>query len=345
MFLISSSDGNGDDPLAFPSTSSAGSNASATEEDIDKLSEMFPNETRKELENCLKVQGTLRQAVTTLLQSKTSLELSDDDSDLMDSVFEGPRSLSEELHDLPKNFDNGQKEKLKVDEEDLLNDAMTYYKDSDFNPSKRLRIVYTGQAAADTGGVVRHFYTQLLTGITETFFQGKEYCSPIYNSDTVASGLMKLVGTIIVHSILQGGPGLPVFSPGIYYYLATGNVEEAIDGLAVIDCSLEMRDFISKVINNLQYDTTHYFYFPNQLFCPRVPVTKRTKQRLNNKLQENNRSQRQYNVKSVVYCYTRHSPSQTFAVWKRRFMSLLVFLSKFPSPYPYNPIISFLTTF
>lgn len=277
MFLISSSDGNGDDPLAFPSTSSAGSNASATEEDIDKLSEMFPNETRKELENCLTVQGTLRQAVTTLLQSKTSLELSDDDSDLMDSVFEGPRSLSEELHDLQKNFDNGQKEKLKVDEEDLLNDAMTYYKDSDFNPSKRLRIVYTGQAAADTGGVVRHFYTQLLTAITETFFQGKEYCSPIYNSDTVASGLMKLVGTIIVHSILQGGPGLPVFSPGIYYYLATGNVEEAIDGLAVIDCSLEMRDFISKVINNLQYDTTHYFYFPNQTVLSSCTSNKKNK--------------------------------------------------------------------
>ena len=99
--------------------------------------------------------------------------------------------------------------------------------------------------------------------ITNTFFQGEEYRSPIYNSDTAASGLMKLVGTIIVHSILQGGPGLPVFSPGIYYYLAKGNAEEAMENLTVIDCSLEMRDFISKVINNLQYEHD-IFCFPNK---------------------------------------------------------------------------------
>lgn len=48
----------------------------------------------------------------------------------MTSIFKGPLgslllsqcSLSEELH-----FNNGPKEKLKVDEEDLLNDAITYY--------------------------------------------------------------------------------------------------------------------------------------------------------------------------------------------------------------------------
>ena len=52
---------------------------------------------------------------------------------------------------------------------------------------------------------MHHFYTQLPTVITDRFFQGEEYCTPIYNSDTAASGLMKFVGTIIVHSILQGG--------------------------------------------------------------------------------------------------------------------------------------------
>ena len=260
--------------MTLPSTSSAGPNTSTActaEEDIDKLAEMFPSESRKDLQNCLKLQGSVDQAVMTLLQPRTFPELSDDDSELMNAVFkqssgslhDSQRSLIDELHDLQKKFDNGPKEKLKVDEEDVLNDAITYYKDPDFNPSKRLRIVYTGQPAADTGGVVRHFYTQLLTVITDTFFQGEEYRSPIYNSDTAASGLMNFVGTIIVHSILQGGPGLPVFSPGIYYYLAKGNVEEAMESLTVIDCSLEMRDFISKVRNNLQYERDT-FYFPNQ---------------------------------------------------------------------------------
>jgi len=196
----------------------------------------------------LKDVGSVSQAVATLLEPQTSLVLSDDDDDLdlTESVF-GPISLSEELHNLQKNFDS-QKEKLKVDEEDIMNDAMTYYKDSDFDPKKRLRIVYNGQPAADTGGVVRHFYTQLLLTITDTFFQGEEYRTPIYNSDTVACGLMKLVGTIIVHSILQGGPGLPVFSPGIYYYLAKGDGKEVMESLSVDDCSLEMKDVILKVI-------------------------------------------------------------------------------------------------
>jgi len=52
---------------------------------------------------------------------------------------------------------------------------------------------------------------------------------------------MKLVDTIIVHSILQGGPGVPIFSPGIYYYLAKGDVEEALKGLTVTDCSLQIK--------------------------------------------------------------------------------------------------------
>ena len=143
-------------------------------------------------------------------------------------------TLHNELQNLQRNFDEGPKEKLKVD------------KDSKFNPAKKLRIVYTGQPAVDTGGVMRQFYTELLAQIAKTFFEGEEYCIPVYNSSTVASGLMKLVGTIVVHSILQGGPGLPIFSPGIYNYLAGGNVDETIKCLTIIDCSLQMRNFIKK---------------------------------------------------------------------------------------------------
>ncbi|XP_028516404.1 uncharacterized protein LOC114575542 [Exaiptasia diaphana] len=247
FFNESNSSDEDDSVLPSKSTKAKVAKVSDQDEDLEKLSEMFPSETRSDLQNCLKEAGSVTQAIMTLLQPKTSLMISsDDDLDLSESAF-GPPSLSEEIYNLQKNFDIGQKEKLKVDEEDILNDAMTYYKDSDFNPSKRLRIVYNGQPAADTGGVVLHFYTQLLIAITGTFFQGDEYRMPIYNSETVACGLMKLVGTIIVHSILQGGPGFPVFSPGIYYYLAKGDVKEAMEVLSVDDCSLETRHIISKI--------------------------------------------------------------------------------------------------
>lgn len=74
-----------------------------------------------------------------------------------------------ELQSLQNNFSLGEKVKRKVDEEDLLQDAMSYYKDIEFDPKKRLRVLYRGQAAADTGGVIRQFYTQLLNAISNTF--------------------------------------------------------------------------------------------------------------------------------------------------------------------------------
>ena len=61
-------------------------------------------------------------------------------------------NLRSELQNLEKNFSQGQREKLKIDEEDIMNDAMAYYKDKDFDPRKKLRILYKEQAAADTGG-------------------------------------------------------------------------------------------------------------------------------------------------------------------------------------------------
>ena len=43
------------------------------------------------------------------------------------------------LKELEKGL-NQEKEKLKVDEDDILSDAMSYYKQLDFDPKKRLQI-------------------------------------------------------------------------------------------------------------------------------------------------------------------------------------------------------------
>ena len=103
------------------------------------------------------------------------------------------------------------------------------------------------------GGVIRQFYTQLLKVIADTFFQGDTYRSPVYNCDMVASGVMKLVGTIIVHSVLQGGPGFPIFSPGVYNYLAKGKLNEVMEAITIKDCSSHMEHFITKVMENKTY--------------------------------------------------------------------------------------------
>ena len=143
---------------------------------------------------------------------------------------------------------SAEKVKLKIDEEDLLENAMVYYKVEEFDPTKRLTIVYSGQSPADTEGVVRQFYTLLLCAVSkQQFFQGLDYRTPIYSSDVAAAGVMKLVGVMVVHSILQGGTGFPIFSPAVYNYLCKGALQEAVKTMITDDCSLHMQDLITKV--------------------------------------------------------------------------------------------------
>ena len=114
-----------------------------------------------------------------------------------------------------------------------MNDAMAYYKDAKFDPKKKLRVISNEQPAADTGGVTRQFFNQLLHLLSVEFFHRDDYKIPIYNSHVVASGMMMLEGKIIVQSILQEGPGLLIFSPSVYHYLATRDVDGAIQKMTM----------------------------------------------------------------------------------------------------------------
>ena len=110
-------------------------------EQINQLIEMFPDSTREDISTSLAVHGTVARAALSLSTTLTN-DKDDSDSDLAEPVFPPrgsdyrPASLSGLLEDLKDNMSNG-REKLKVDEEDLLNDAMAYYKDENFDPKKK----------------------------------------------------------------------------------------------------------------------------------------------------------------------------------------------------------------
>ena len=126
--------------------------------------------------------------------------------------------------------------KVKIEEEDILNDSLAHYKCPEFDVKKKLRIQFKGQPAVDTGGVTREFYTKLFQVIGKMFFQGGKYKGPVYSADIVASGLMRYFGNVIVHSILQGGPGFPVLSPSVYCQTASGNIDAAVAKMNYGDC-------------------------------------------------------------------------------------------------------------
>ena len=73
---------------------------------------------------------------------------------------------------------------------------MSYYKQLDFDPKKRLQIQYRGQPAVDTGGVTRQFFTKSLEVVCDKFFSGSVYKSPIYSPNIAASAIMRHLGTV-----------------------------------------------------------------------------------------------------------------------------------------------------
>ena len=63
------------------------------------------------------------------------------------------------------------------------------------------------------------------------FFEGDYdagYLLPAINHDDILSGQFKMLGRIILHSILMEGPGFPLLPQPIYHYLVHGTVESTM---------------------------------------------------------------------------------------------------------------------
>ena len=51
--------------------------------------------------------------------------------------------------------------KLRIDVDDIVSDAIAFYKRSDFDPFCPIRVSFNRQPAVDTGGVKCQFFTEL----------------------------------------------------------------------------------------------------------------------------------------------------------------------------------------
>ena len=207
------------DSDGLPSTSS-GASAMGQERSLVVLKEMFPETEEEELKLAFACSSSLQEAASFLADRSSSPELESQSPHMCLEL------LIEELKG--KMNDAFDRKKLRVDEEDLVADAVAFYKRPDFDPKASVRVVYSGQPASDTGGVSRHFFSDLLHRLAEIYFSGERRKVPLYNTDILISGLIKIIGTIIVHSVLHGGPGFPFFSLALYWYITTGSVDAAI---------------------------------------------------------------------------------------------------------------------
>ena len=142
--------------------------------------------------------------------------------------------------------------KIHVDEDDIMSDLVYFYKVSDTDISRcRIRIRLNGQPAIDTGGVRRQIYTSVLQQFSENLpfklFDGpSNSLRPHYSAATRCSGMFKVLGTIVGHSIFQDGIGFPYLSPACYWYIAAGE-EEAQQYLTLDDVGADCCSFVNQV--------------------------------------------------------------------------------------------------
>ena len=97
--------------------------------------------------------------------------------------------------------------KVAIDSDDVWANILAIYKQSDNMIGKRIRVTLDNSPVIDTSGVRKHVYTSVFA----EFVRYKHVClfdgppnsvSPCYSAEARCSGLFKVLGTMVGHSIL-----------------------------------------------------------------------------------------------------------------------------------------------
>ena len=225
---------------------------------MDNLAVIFPRIPRGVIQNAVMTCGSVNSAVNVLLQynSVGNNTGSDDDStDYTPEISSGPETLPQILKRLRSKMQpRGTREKIKVDQDDLVMDVYGFYKSADFDPTIPIFVSLKGQPAIDIGGVLRQvlsdvFYSMANNEGVKNVFNGDKYNKvPAFSNELVVNGLFEVLGKMIAHSLIQSGPGFPYLSPTIYWYLATGDLQIAIQKASCLDVDdIELAEYVTRV--------------------------------------------------------------------------------------------------
>ena len=235
---------------------------------VDNLAMMFPRIPRDVIRNAVITCASMNTAVNVLLQygeidhdsnpSTSGASTSSDNNsniETQDSPAQTVGSLPFVLQNLRRKMKSrGMREKLKVDPEDEVMDVYSYYKSSDFDPLIPIYVYLKGQPAIDTGGVLRQVFSNVFyalannEGIKNIFVGSEGRRLPVFSNELVVNGFFETLGKMIAHSLVQGGPGFPYLSPTIYWYLATGDLQVALQRASCTDVdNIDLVEYITRV--------------------------------------------------------------------------------------------------
>jgi hypothetical protein len=169
-----------------------------------------------------------------------------------DCLLRGP-TLGAILEMVNDRFLQFPKLKVSVDFDDMWADMVGQCKSPNMYLHSRLRVILDGKPSIDTGGVRRQVYSSVFHNFahnhTIRLFDGPEnHLRPVCTAEARSSGLLKILGTMIAHSICQDGIRFPYLSPTCYWYIIGGE-EKPLQFATVQDLPADSAMVISQVCN------------------------------------------------------------------------------------------------
>lgn len=168
----------------------------------------------------------------------------------MECLLKGPTSQSI-IKMVNARFSECSTIKVQIDPCEAWEDFVAFYKSPRLDVTKQLRVQITGQPVVDVGGVRAQLYTTVLDSFSQNrrikLFDGPtRRLRPHYSAQSRSSGLFKVLGTMVGHSLVQDGIGFPFWSPVCYWYMF-GSEEQAIQSLTMDDVGNDVAVFLSEV--------------------------------------------------------------------------------------------------
>ena len=119
-----------------------------------------------------------------------------------------------------------------MEEGEELDDIIPYYKASDFNPNASIKVTFHNHPGADAGGLLRQLYINFFDTLQtkdDWFIGSPGHRLPSSHGSMLMSGIFRIISHIISHAavLTEGRCGPLLFSPAIYYYLTSGDLESS----------------------------------------------------------------------------------------------------------------------
>ena len=136
------------------------------------------------------------------------------------------------------------------EEQDWAIAAFSFYKSSRFDSGRAINVILGQQPAIDAGGVRRTFfsavYEKVIMGYLDMFEGPHNRLRPTFKISVLNSGILKIFGKMIAHTLLMDGVGFPYLSPSCYYYMA-GKWNIAVTFISDEDVSSRVRHILKQV--------------------------------------------------------------------------------------------------